>query len=253
MSKTPIRATTATILSAVLALGACGPLPPTRVLAPIHVDDRNSTVPAARLSWHSDGPDTRPGTSNFGVEVEYARGTGRSDQQVAGNEYISLGGANLLGPQNVRHRAELRYGHLALRGITRFRGGSGLELQWVAGLGRTVLDLRSESRTTADPTLTAKYQVSGVTLGVGPRWNITNEAALEGRVQVLWSRAHWSPASSNSEFWYPEVALRYRPVKNAALRVGYSGMGFSPGKNRGDDSPIEVRIAGPFLGLDAMF
>ena len=254
MSKTSTKTTTVTILSAVLALGACSPLPPTRVLAPIHVDDRNTTVPAARLSWHSDGPDTRPGTSNFGVEVEYAQGSGRSDQAVTGNEYISLGGANLLGPQDVRHHAELRYGHLALSGITRFRGkASGLELQWVAGLGRTELDLRSESRTTADPALSAKYQVSGVTLGVGPRWNITNEAALEGRVQVLWSRALWSAASSNSEFWYPEVAVRYRPMRNAALRVGYSGMGFNPGKNRGDDSPIEVRISGPFLGLDAMF
>lgn len=249
MSRTPIRVTTAAVLPAVLALGACGPLPPTRDLAPIHVDDRNATVPAARLSWHSDGPDTRPGTSNFGVEVEYAQGSGRSDQQLTGNEYISLGGANLLGPQNVRHRAELRYGHLALSGITRFRGkASGLELQWVAGLGRTELDLRSESRTTADPALTSKYEVTGVALGVGPRWNITKEAALEGRAQFLLSGADF-----HNDFWYPEVAFRYRPVRNAALRVGYSGMGSRPVKHQGGDSPVEVRISGPFLGLDVMF
>lgn len=255
MSGTPIRVTTAAILPAVLVLGACGPLPPTRDLAPIHVDDRNATVPAARLSWHSDGPETRPGTSNFGVEVEYAQGSGRSDQQVTGNEYISLGGANLLGPQNVRHRAELRYGHVALSGITRFRGkASWLELQWVAGLGRTELDLRSESRTTTDPALTARYHVTGLALGVGPRWNITEKAALEGRARFLWS---WTDSTfdrlAHEDLWYPEVAVRYRPVRNAALRVGYSRMSSSPVKNQGGDSPVEVRISGPFLGLDAIF
>jgi hypothetical protein len=214
------------------------------------VDDRNTTVPAARLSWHSDGPDTRPGTSNFGVEVGYAQGSGRSDQQVTGNEYISLGGANLLGPQDVRHRAEMRYGHIALSGITRFRGkASWLELQWVAGIGRTELDLRSESRTTADPALAARYQSTGLLLGVGPRWNITKEAALEGRVQALW----FGDIHNDFDFRYPEVAIRYRPVKNAALRVGYSGMGFEPVKHQGSDSPVEVRISGPFLGLDVMF
>ena len=250
MSKTSIRATTASILSATLMLGACGPLPPTRVLAPIQVDDRSTSVPTARLSWHSDGPDTRPGTSNIGLVAEYAQGSGRSDQQVTGNEYISLGGANLLGPQNVRHRAELRYGHVALSGIGRFRGkASGLELQWVAGFGRTELDLRSESRTSADPVLTARYQVTGLVLGVGPRWNITNELALEGRAQVLWS----GDISYSFDFVYPEVALRYRPFTNAALRVGYSGMSFNPAKNQGSDSPVEVRIAGPFLGLHVMF
>ncbi len=243
---------TAAILFAVLGLGACTTPPsgpPPQVLAPIKVVDGNTTIPAVRLSWHSDGPETKPGTSNFGVELEYAQGSGRSDQRLAGNEYVSLGGANLLGPQEVRHRADLRYGHLALSGITRFRGkASGLELQWVAGLGRTELELRSESRTTADPALTAKYQVSGLALGVGPRWNITRELAVEGRVQSLWS---W--ADSHNDFWYPEVAVRYRPVRNAALRIGYSGMGSRPAKQQGGDSPVEVRMSGPFLGLDVMF
>jgi len=245
---------TSTVLLAVLGLGACTtppsgpPLPPPQVLAPIKVVDGNTTAPAVRLSWHSDGPDTQARTSNFGVELEYAQGSGRADQRVAGTEYVSLGGASLLGPQDVRHRADLRYGHLALSGITRFWGkASGLELQWVAGVGRTELELRSESRTTADPALTAKYQVSGVALGVGPRWNITRELAVEGRVQSLWS---W--ADSKYDFSYPEVAVRYRPVRNAALRMGYSGMGSKPSTN-GGDSPVEVRIAGPFLGLDVMF
>jgi hypothetical protein len=213
------------------------------------VTDDATTIPAFRVSWHADGPDTKPRSTNLGVEIEYAHGKGHEDQQVAANEYISLNGANLLGPQSVQHRADLRYGHVGLSGITRFGGkASGLELQWVAGIGQSTLNLRSESRASSDPALTAKYRVNGLTLGVGPRWYINKEFAAEARVQGLWS---W--AQSDYRFWYPEVALRYLLAQHAAFRLGYSGMGANPTKRQGGDSPVEVRISGPFLALDMMF
>src|SRR2546430_8727618 len=112
----------AAILIAACGLGACGNLPPAPVLKPIEVRDPNTTIPSARLSWYPQGFDTAPRSLNWGVELEYARGTGRNDQQLAGNEYISLGGNNLQGPQEVHHRAELRYGHLGVTGSQRFGG-----------------------------------------------------------------------------------------------------------------------------------
>jgi len=206
-------------------------------------------IPSARLTWYPQGFETAPRSLNWGVELEYARGTGRNDQRLASNEYISLGGNNLQGPQEVHHRAELRYGHLGVTGSQRFGGrASSLEIEWLAGLGAAEFTLVSQSRIAGSPALSARQGLSGVTLGVGPRWNITNELALEGRLQVL----HLGP-SFGETLWYPEIAVRYRPAKAVALRMGYSSMSFDPSKQNGGDSAVRVRISGPFLGLHLVF
>jgi len=90
--------------------------------------------------------------------------------------------------------------------------------------------------------------LSGVVLGVGPRWNFTDTLALEARAQALSS----SP-SSDDRFWYREIAVRYRPVKNVAIRMGYSEMDYRPATLSDGDSPVHVRMYGPFLGLDFPF
>jgi len=244
----PINAAAA-ILIAAFGVGACGNLPPAPVLKPIEVSDPNTTIPSARLTWYPQGFETAPRSLNWGVELEYARGTGRNDQQLAGNEYISLGGNNLQGPQEVHHRAELRYGHLGVTGTQRFGGRvSALEVEWVAGLGFAQLNLVSQSRIAASPTLSARQEFSGVAFGVGPRWNITEEVALEGRLQLL----HFWPSFDDS-LWYPEIAVRYRPTKAVALRMGYSSMSYDPSKQNGGDSAVRIRISGPFLGLHLIF
>ncbi len=239
----------AAIFIVACGLGACGNLPPAPVLKPIEVNDATTTIPSVRLSWYPQGFDTRPRSLNFGVELEYARGTGRSDQSLGTNEFISLGGNNLQGPQEVHHHADLRYAHLAFTGSQRFWGGaSSLELEWVAGLGHTELSVISQSRVAGSPVPSAKYELSGVALGVGPRWNITNELALEGRLQLL----HFWPFSNDS-LWYPEIAVRVQPVKDVALRMGYSTMSYDPSKQNGGDSAARVHISGPFLALQLIF
>ncbi len=271
----PINAA-AVILIAACGLGACGNLPPAPVLKPIEVSDPNTTIPSARLTWYPHGFETAPRSLNWGVELEYARGTGRNDQQLAGNEYISLGGNNLQGPQEVHHRAELRYGHLGLTGSQRFggrasslevewlaglgaaeftlvsqsriAGSPALEVEWLAGLGAAEFTLVSQSRIAGSPALSARQGLSGVALGVGPRWSITSEVALEGRLQVL----HLGP-SFGETLWYPEIAVRYRPAKAVALRMGYSSMSYDPSKQDGGDSAVRIRISGPFLGLHLIF
>jgi len=244
----PINAAAA-ILVAACGLVACGNLPPAPVLKPIEVSDPNTTIPSARLTWYPHGFETAPRSLNWGVELEYARGTGRNDQRLAGNEYISLGGNNLQGPQEVHHRAELRYGHLGVTGSQRFGGrASSLEVEWLAGLGAAEFTLVSQSRIAGSPALSARQGLSGVALGVGPRWSITSEVALEGRLQVL----HLGP-SFGETLWYPEIAVRYRPAKAVALRMGYSSMSYDPSKQDGGDSAVRIRISGPFLGLHLIF
>lgn len=247
----PIEAVAAIFITA-CGLGACTHLPsppPPPTLKPIEVKDTSSTIPSARLSWYPQGFETAPKSLNLGVELEYARGTGRSDQSLGSNEIVSLGGRSIQGPQEIHNHAELRYGHLALTGSQRFWGGaSSLEVEWVAGLGHAQLNLLSESRVAGSAVPSVKHELGGVAVGVGPRWNITNELALEGRLQLL----HFWP-SSKETFWYPEIAFRYRPVKNVALRMGYSTMYYNPSKHNGDDSAARVHISGPFLGLHFIF
>src|SRR5260221_8948397 len=242
-SGAPINAA-ATILIAACGLGACENLLAAPVLNPIEVGDL-ALIPSVRLSWYPQGFETAPRSLNWGVELEYARGTGRSDQTLGSNEYISLGGNALQGPQEVHHRAKLHYGHLGVTASQRFAGrASSLELEWVAGLGRAGLDLESQSRIAGSPTLSARQEFSGVAFGVGPRWNITDEVALEGRLQLLHS---WP---SGETFWYPEIAVRLSPGKReGGWRAGYSAMSYHPRKQNGGDSAARVNISGPFLGL----
>ncbi len=251
LSTFPIKAA-AMIFIAPCGLGACTHLPsppPPPTLKPIEIKDASTTIPSVRLSWYPQGFETAPKSRNWGVELEYARGTGRSDQSLGSNEIVSQGGNSIRGPQEIQNHAELRYGHLTLTGSQRFWGPvSSLELEWAAGLGYTELNLLSQSRVAVSAVPSAKYELSGVTLGAGPRWNITNEVALEGRLQLL----HFWPFS-NESFWYPEVAFRYRPAKNIALRMGYSTMYYNPSKQNGEDSAAHVHVSGPFLGLSFIF
>jgi len=198
----------AAVLIAACALSACShvPAPPGPVRRPVDIQD-NTTIGSARLSWHDAPETTRAGSFAPGLEIEYDRSIGRTHQDLGANEFIQIDNKTLSGPQAVRHRADVRYGHLAFNGIWRFPGkASKLELEWVAGLGQAQLGLRSESRTLAVEPLVAKYSLGGVVLGAGPRWNFTDTLALEARFQALSS----SP-SSDDRFWYREIGVRYRP------------------------------------------
>ncbi len=238
------------VLIAACVLSACShvPAPPSPVRLPVDIKD-DTTIGSARLTWHDAPETTRAGSFTPGLEIEYDRGIGRTNQHLGTNEFIQIDNKTLSGPQEVRHHGEVRYGHLAFNGIWRFPGrASKLELEWVAGLGQAQLGLRSESRTLAVEPLVAKYSLGGVVLGAGPRWNFTDTLAFEARFQALAS----SP-SSDDRFWYREIGVRYRPLKNVAIRMGYSDMDYRPANLSEGDSPVHVRMYGPFLGLDFPF
>jgi hypothetical protein len=202
------------------ALCACVNAPPAPV--PVEVKD-STTIASARMSWHAS---TESRVFSPGLEIEYERGLGQVDQRLAANEFIAVDNRTLSGPREVRHSADLRYGQLAFHGIVRVPPSSGFEIDTIAG----------------------PYLMSGVVLGVGPRWNFSDVFAIEARFQRL-----ASSVSSDDRFWYREIALRYLPVKTVAIRAGYAEMDFRPSKISAGDSPVHVRLYGPFLGLNLMF
>ncbi len=241
----------ATVLSIMASvLGACSSVPqaPQQVLVPIEVSDR-ATLPSIRLSWYPGAPETPgPGSLTFGAQMAYARSSGQSDQSIGTNEYISLDGNRLTGPQSVRHTADLDYGHLAFIGIKRFSGrASWLELEWIVGIGAMQLDLHSKG-SASGAEIAKGYEHQGVVAGIGPRWNITSKLAIEGRLNFLLLFFN-----NEDEFFYPEIAVRYRPTNNIAIRVGYSEMSYNPFRKDKAESRVKVHLYGPSLGLDVSF
>jgi len=229
------------ILTAGLALAAC--VNPPEPL-PIKVKER-ATIASVRASWRTP-PDSGTQAFSPGVELAYERGLGQGDQRVGMNEFIRLDNKVLSGPQDVRHYTDLSRGHLAFNGLARSTG-TVFEVELIAGLGQARLGLRSESQTNPADTLATTFSTTGVVLGVGPRLNFTDNLALEARFQNL-----YSSLSSDPRFWHREIALRYRPVKTVAVRAGYAEMDYGPSQPRGN-SPINVRLYGPLLGLDLVF
>ena len=90
---------------AALALAACShvPAPPAPVRQPVEIKD-NTTIGSARLSWHDAPETTRAGAFAPGMEIEYDRGIGRSNQHLGANEFIQLDGKTLFGQQDVRQQ-----------------------------------------------------------------------------------------------------------------------------------------------------
>jgi len=95
-------------------LGACSHVPPLRSGSPAgrnqgqHDDRFGSPLLARRYRNHAGG------RLYPGLEIEYDRGVGQSSQHLGANEFIQLDGKTQFGQQDVRHHADLKYGHLAI-------------------------------------------------------------------------------------------------------------------------------------------
>src|SRR5881396_1193523 len=126
------------VLIAACVLSACShvPAPPSPVRLPVDIKD-DTTVGSARLNWHDAPETTRAGSFTPGLEIEYDRGIGRTNQHLGTNEFIQIDNKTLSGPQEVRHHGEVRYGHLAFNGIWRFPGRAFKARAGVGGRPRT--------------------------------------------------------------------------------------------------------------------
>src|SRR5712691_10523696 len=111
----------AAVLIAASALAACShvPAPPGPVRRPVDIQD-NTTIGSARLSWHDASETTRGGAFSPGMEIEYDRSIGRTNHRLGASEFIQIDNKILSGPQELRHHADVSYGHLAFNGIWRF-------------------------------------------------------------------------------------------------------------------------------------
>jgi hypothetical protein len=224
---------------------------------PIDIHDSNSPFYSARAEWH---PRTSPADNKQvevrdGVEFQYIRTVGHGDQTLATGNVMSAGGNSVTGPQQISHRVEITYAHLAYSG-TAYMEKYPAEVDAFMGLGAVDYRLRSNVTTAAPLTLQTSQTDYALTMGMGLRWRLMENTSAEGRIVLLTQNPFSYLLSTfgsgrQTDMIQGELALVYKPVKSMALRGGYSWMSLTPEKPAG--SPLEFRVRGPLAGVTFLF
>lgn len=216
---------------------------------PIDINDTNAPFYTARAEWRMRPID--PMTGNDGIEFQYIRTAGRDDQALATGKVMSVGGSSVTGPQQISHRADITYAHLAYSG-TYYSETKPAEMDVFMGLGSVNYQLRSEVTTAAPLMLQTSQTDYALTMGMGLRWRFVDNTSAEGRIIFLTQNPFSYFIDSfgsgdQTDMIQGEFALVYKPVKSMALRGGYSWMSLTPERTAG--SPLDFRMRGPLVGV----
>jgi hypothetical protein len=222
---------------------------------PININDTSAPFYSVRAEWHPrENVNDALGKGSDGVEFQYTKTAGLSDQSLATGEVMSVGGNSIVGPQQISHRVDISYAHLAYSGTAHMEKYPA-EMDAFMGLGRVNYSLRSDV-TTAPLALQSSQTDYALTMGMGLRWRFLDNTSAEGRV-VLLTQNPFSyfigtyGKGKQTDMIQGELALVYKPVKSVALRGGYAWMALVPEKTA--DSPLDLRLRGPLVGLEVFF
>ncbi len=222
---------------------------------PININDTSSPFYSVRAVWHPrENVNEALGKGSDGVEFQYTKTAGHSDQSLATGEVMSVGGNSVAGPQQISHRADVSYAHLAYSGTAHMEKYPA-ELDIFMGLGEVNYSLRSDV-TTAPFVLQSSQTDYALTMGMGLRWRLLDNTSAEGRA-VLLTQNPFSyffetyNKGKQTDMFQGELALVYKPIKSVALRGGYAWMSLVPEKTA--DSPLDFRLRGPLVGLEVLF
>jgi hypothetical protein len=196
---------------------------------------RATVRPSAWRGGEREGP---------GIAVGYEGYRAKDTQTLAAGESIQLDGGTILGPDTLRHQADMRQGYIAYNHL--FRLGSHFELEPFVGATRIHLKIKS---TSADGTTRAVLNNwdTGVIGGVTPRWRFNDWVAIEARLSYF-NVSAWAHGQSY------EAAVVLSPVPNTSLRLGYSERRYDIEDNiPGWYSEVNVRARGPMATLQFDF
>jgi len=222
---------------------------------PINISDSSATFYSARAEWHPRASaNDALGNVRDGVEFQYTKTAGHSDQSLAAGEVMSVGGNSVSGPQQISHRVDISYAHLAYSGTASMEIYP-VEMDVFMGLGRVDYGLRSEV-TTAPLVLQGSQTDYALTMGMGLRWRFWDNTSAEGRIVLLTQNpfSYLLETFGNgrqTDMIEGELALVYKPSRSMALRGGYAWMSLTPKKTA--DSPLDFRVRGPLVGLEVFF
>jgi hypothetical protein len=207
--------------------------------APLEVRDDGRTAVSARSVWRIH---PRRG---HGVEIDYAQHRGSSTSFLGAGNNVMLDSAVINGPETLRNEATVRSYHVAYNYL--IAPSAPIEAEAYVGLSRMDLKLRVQGNAPVAQ-ISSNLGGSGVVIGIGPRWKLHEQMALEGRLTHM---SGWS-GDAHSQKDSIDVALAYRPVKQLTLRAGYSWLK-AVVEHDTADSDVSARLRGPFLGMTLNF
>ena len=226
---------------------------------PIDVRDYTATVLSADATWHPWKKQAGPVESGeHGFELRHIRMEGKDSTVLAAGETMALNGSSLSGPQDVEHRVDVTYTHLAYSATSASSNtGTLLDLDAHIGIGRVTIRLKTSGSVSGPDVLRTRQQDYGLSMGLGARWRLDDTNALQARF-ILFSENPLSYFAgsfrdgSQADFWQVELAWVLAPAKNMNVRAGYSVSESTP-KTRPNQSSLEAKLNGPFLGLGFLF
>ncbi len=237
----------------VLLVSACGGVQ----YAPIEVKDNSATILSAKANWQPWKQ--QAGSSDIsveqGFELQHVRASGEETQTLSAGETIAVGGGTITGPEEISHRVDLYYTHLAYSGTGRLSKTTPLDLDVFMGIGRVDFRLRSSGSVSGSELRTSLTDY-GLSMGLGLRWWFVAKSAVEGRL-ILFTQNPFSYLGGSfgngdqTDLWEAELVWVFAPVKNVAIRAGYAMLDCTPEKT--GESSLEAKMRGPFLGLGVLF
>jgi hypothetical protein len=221
------------------AAGLMGGCASSNKASPLEVRDDGPAAVQARSVWRIDPH------RGHGIEIDFAQQRGRDTSSLGPGERVQFGAAVINGPETLRNEATIRSLHVAYNYLIPSSGP--FEAEFFAGAGRMDLKLRVQG---SAPAAQIGRTLGGGALvaGIGPRWKLSEQFALEGRLSVM-SGLH---ADTTYEKDSIEVALAYRPVRQMSLRAGYSWIK-AVVEHDTRDSDVTARLRGPYFGLTLNF
>lgn len=227
------------VSTAGLLLAACvsSGTPPT----PIEVTDRDVAIPSLRVAWDTSRS-AEPSSVGEGltVELDLAAARGRDSQGLAaGQDPIVFNGVTFSGPQTIGQRFDFFFTSLAARWRF-FFGESRVGVETLIGGGYSALDLRLDS---GSQRVKDELSSVGVTAGFGVLWRAGKHTTLQARFTSLATFDEPSQVSAT------ELVVTQALARHVKFRGGYARWEIEA--DNGSD--IEVKFAGPVLGLELDF
>jgi hypothetical protein len=192
------------------------------------VDDSQTAMFSGTLivrpdSWRSESGRRGQGGVEFGYE--HQSGSGTQDLKI--DEFVQYDpDTQLPGPQTISHRASIDHGHIAYNRLWIFNNH--FQLEPSIGLAHDEIRIDTMGQVSAaNTTVSLKQSITGITVGVIPRWYFNRYFGVEIPVRFgigYASRADSLGQLSDSKNGTTEMinpSLLFCPAKNVALSVGY--------------------------------
>jgi hypothetical protein len=198
-----------TVSGVASVLTACQTLD-TRILDPVNVIDEEAFARTGSMIIRP--PTMASRRTQGGVEFDYERYRGQSEQRVALDHYLEFAAGTINGPQTVDNSADSESGRIAYNHLIKL--GPHFELEPSLGFTYERVLLTVQSRLPNTPPQIVDDKAFGMGLSFVPRFRVNRFIAIEGKLAGVIDE------DSDTSFTR-HIAVELSPIPQLALRGGY--------------------------------